>query len=165
MDDLKRLLESTESAVELSSGHAKRFEDKLRLQFPKKILIPKKIAYLSIAASIAVILSLFTIIKVVNQDKPTNLIFAQEEMELIETEVYLQNTINQKLAEINSLKDVIDKTNILKDISEVDETLKVLRDDYKEAPGDSRVINAVIITYMRKIEALDNIKIILQKNS
>ncbi len=164
MDDLKHLLEHTES-VELPSGHLNRFEKKMGFSVHNSRFTSQNLIYLSVAASIAVIFSLFAILGTDEQEKPTNLIFAQEEQELIETEVYLQYTINQKLDEIYALKIKSDKKTILKDISEMDETLKALEKDYNEIPGDSRIINAVIITYMKKIEALDNIKFILQKNS
>jgi hypothetical protein len=162
MERLEQKIRNTKPVFELPpSGHEKRFSEKLDKHFRSSPKIDWWIT--AYAASIALILglALFYIDKTPTSD--TSLILALENQEYLESEIYFQNLVASKIATLKSL-DKNAKTH-LSDIKEFDKSLANLKEDLKEAPGDERIVEAVLTTYMLKIEALDNIEKILKNIS
>ena len=143
------------------SGHKERFEQRLNEHFGKSRSIRWHLpAY---AASIIILVSTLTILLLNNKTVDSQLILSLENEEFIESEVYFQNLVAQKIATIENLDSA--NKSIIDDIHEFDESLMNLKNDLIEAPGDERIVAAVLNTYMLKIEALDNLVTILKKIS
>jgi hypothetical protein len=166
MDSLREKLSNIELS-ELPEEHQKRFEDKLD-NYLNNYSKKKYLYVFSFSAAVAVITILFILfinnpsaIKTGKQE----VILSTENHELIETEKFLQYQINYKLNLINSLNMKEEKKVIIHDLKEFDKTLLRLKSDYKKVPGDERVVNAIISTYILKIEAIDNIMNKLKKYS
>lgn len=150
------------TAAEPISGHRKRFEQKMLKQKSKNKNIKWQIitAY---AAAILVLLIFSLSYLQKSELQNVDVILSIENDEFLESEEFYQHEIATKLAIIKELKH--DSHIQLDDISEFDQSLESLKDDLQEAPGDQRVIEAVLNTYMLKVEALDNIVAILKKVS
>ncbi|MBN1117803.1 MAG: hypothetical protein JXA77_11395 [Bacteroidales bacterium] len=162
--DLLRNKFSNSIQEDLPEGHFSRFEAKLNSKLHSSS--EKKTLYISIYAIAAVFIAalLLSFLYQKPDTKTINvLILAQESSELIETEKYFQYQIQEKLNQIDALVDKIEQKKIKKDLLGFDSELDNLKEDYKQAPGDQRVVNAVINTYMMKIEAIDNIINIVHK--
>lgn len=146
---------------EPSSGHKQRFEQRLSEHFGNTKSIKWHLpAY---AATIILLVSSLTILLVNNRTIKSEIILSLEDAEYFETEIYFQQLVAERLAIIESL----DSANEMQidDFNEFDESLLVLKNDLNEAPGDERIVGAVLNTYMLKIEALDKLVIILKKTS
>jgi hypothetical protein len=98
-----------------------------------------------------------------NQDAKSELILLLEDEEYAESERYFQQQVEEKIATLKVLEP--DISSKLMDIMEFDESLNNLKKDLEETPGDERVVEAVINTYMLKLEALDNMVLILKKQA
>jgi hypothetical protein len=144
-----------------SKGHKKRFEQRLDLYFgASKRLNWYLPAY---AASIILLVSVFSITVLRKEPTKSTLVLPIENSEYYESEVYFQNMIDQKLARLKKYDSKI--VSHISEIQEFDESLQMLKNDLLEAPGDQRIVEAVLHTYMLKIEALDNLVNILSKTS
>jgi hypothetical protein len=144
-------------------GHLERFTDMLDNQLYKPVFSNKVL--LAYAAAVAVIVVILSI--ALNNDESktfTTTILSMEDIEMIETEQYFQSEIDKRIAVIKKMEED-NKSNMLNDIKEFDSSLKKLLVDYQQTPGDDRIVNAVLTTYLMKIEALDKIMNILQKHS
>ncbi len=163
MDELKNIFINNPQQYELPEGHMTRFGNLLDKKLHSKVFL----LHLStgIAAASIILFSLIYFI-VDPKVKSNDLILGSANEETIESEYYLRNEIANKMSIIHSFK-VNKKTNssLFNDIDDLDESLIKLRDDLKESPNDQRIINAVINTYRIKLEALDTILNILNKNS
>lgn len=165
MDVLKDMFRDIEPE-NIPDGHIKRFSRKLESQLHQPIFNKMFFRYGYVAAIIilAIILSVAMPETNNNRFKLPTAILTMEDNELVETEQYFQKEINQRMLLIEDLSNDKD-CSILKDLKGFDVSLKKLRNDYKQTPGDTRIVNAVLTTYMLKIEAMDKIMNILQKNS
>ena len=86
--------------------------------------------------------------------------------EIVETEMYYEGLINERIRKIEQLNPHAEQiSEILKDLSEFDNSLVNMKKDLEQAPGDERIIGAVMNTYRMKLEVLDNIVEIFQKKS
>lgn len=165
MDLLQQNIKKMNIPAELPTGHQLRFESKLQSQLHSHRKSPTIYLLYAIAASILLLICLNIFIFSDFNSSP-ELILVQENAEIIETEQYLQNEILQRLAVIEDLKIEPEKSgNFKNDIKEIDESLDKLKDDLEQAPGDQRIVDAILNTYILKIETLDNIMNILQKYS
>jgi hypothetical protein len=166
MDALKEHIQMNYTLSDLPKGHQERFEVKLKQNFPNQTSFNFSIL-LYAAAVIIFLFSILIVLQNNNNNKfRSNLILVNENAEVIESEKYLQNQIAIRLSEIDSIKLVgEDSYNIKNEIKELDESLEILKNDLKQTPGDQRIVDAVINTYMLKIETLDNIVNILHKYS
>lgn len=162
-DVLKNRFNESYQDKNLPEDHLERFSDKLDNHFHKPVFTRKVI--LTYAAAIAVIVVILSI-TMNNKDSKsfTTTILSMEDVEMIETEQYFQSEIDKRIAVIKKMEDS-QKINMLEDIKEFDSSLKKLMLDYRLTPGDDRIVNAVLTTYLMKIEALDKIMNILQKHS
>lgn len=170
MDNLKSIFKNKIlNQEEVPSGHETRFMEKLDEEFPtdskiKKWIMPA-ISY-AIAASIGIVLFLSILDNDKSIQNETPIILVSENAENIEAEVYLQNQVESRMETIQELdKKGKHTAELIIDIVEFDNSLNRLRTDLNEAPGDQRIVEAVLNTYIMKIEALDNIVYILQKIS
>jgi hypothetical protein len=162
LKDLFRILEPED----IPDGHLERFERKLESQLHQSVFNRIFFRYGYIAAIIILVIILSVAMPKANSNrfKLSASILTLEDSEMVETEQYFQKEIIQRMLRIEDLSNDKD-CSILKDLEEFDISLKKLRSDYKQTPGDTRIVNAVLTTYMLKIEAMDKIMSILQKNS
>ena len=158
----KQILEKQRSLQEPPKGHLSRFEARLDANFGKTKHLKWKIpAY--VAASIAILIGVLAFLSRAQNEQSKTLILADVSTEYSESEIFFQQEINERIRAIESFNG--NNSNYIKDIEGFDRSLQNLKSDLKEAPGDPRVVDAVMQTYMLKIEALDNIVDILKKTS
>ncbi len=170
MDNLKSIFERAKFGLkDIPSGHETRFLDKLDNELPKiskskKFILP--ILGYAVAASIGIVLFLSIVKTTNNSQLGESIILISETAETVEAEVYLQNQVVTRMETIHQLdKRKKHTADIIDDILEFDNSLSRLKSDLKEAPGDQRIVDAVLNTYIMKIEALDNIVNILKNIS
>ncbi len=167
MDNLRGIFKDNRSQlyIETLDGHEKRFRQKLEGKLhtgPLKKMLLNSFWYAA-AASVAILFVFILTSK--NQVSEKSSVLLTQNKESLETEIYLQTEVARRIETIKSISvDKKQKAVLLTDVREFDKSLFQLKSDLKEAPGDQRVVNAVINTYLKKIEALDNIVFILQKN-
>jgi hypothetical protein len=164
-DLLQEKIQMLNVSSELPEGHLMRFEDRLHNQLHATKKIYKFYVLYAVAASILlfICLNIFVFPKIHSNSE---LILAKESAEIVETEQYFQSEISQRMAVIKNLELKSTTPGDFKpDIVELDESLDKLKNDLKETPGDQRVVDAILNTYLLKIETLDNIVTILQKYS
>ena len=165
MDAIQKKIAEMSVLVDLPEGHQQRFEKKLYSRMNVKN--SRMVIFYAIAASILLFFCL-NITQLLNiKSAPTpNLILSHESEETIETEQYLQSEISNRISQLNSMKLKKEQVKIINnDIRDIDQSLNNLKEDLKEAPGDQRIVNAVINTYIIKLETLDNIMHLIKKYS
>lgn len=167
MDQLKNLFEGKDIPVRtIPFDHEERFKRKLNSEFNKtgKKRIMLLLAGYGVAASVA--LFLFGAIMLKSNNLEQQIILTSVDKEIIEEEEYLKQQVNERLKIIASFNaDKETTSELFNDINDVDLSLNSLREDFQKMPGDQRVVEAVINTYLLKIKALDTIVQILQKSS
>lgn len=157
----KQILEKQRSLQEPPKGHLSRFESRLDDNFGKTKHLRWQIpAY---AASVVLLISILAFLFRPQNEQSETLILAGVSTEYTESELFFQQEINERMKAIESFNS--NNSSYIKDIEGFDRSLQNLKSDLKEAPGDPRVVDAVMQTYMLKIEALDNIVDILKKTS
>jgi len=165
MEKLRNILNNYNLQENPPEGHLKRFEEKLDANLHrKKITLRPWQGYAAVA--ITGIILLFSILYSEPETCSGGNILSNTDEEYVEAEFFLIQEIDHRIGIIDTL--IIDEQqaeNLLADISEIDYSLCKLKKDLVEAPGDQRIINAVLNTYMLKIEALDYIVNIIQKYS
>jgi hypothetical protein len=150
--ELKQLLKLIPDDA-MPTGHAERFQSRLLSALPLQHKLWTLQKYL-IAASVVILLagSLYILIN-------RNGLFFQNRLatnispEFLETENYLQNEIQNKMKILSDI-DKIDP-GVLNDLNQDDESFKIMRRDLRKNPGDIRLTCAVIETYQKKIDVLD----------
>lgn len=151
---MNKLEQKIISSVDLSQpthGHRDRFVNKLKKRKSKKRWLSSQVALYAASVAILFTIGLFHFNSDVNNDPHALLII--EAQEFIESELYYQQLIKNKLEAIKELD--AEHEAILSGIAEFDESLQNLKNDLSQAPGDTRVVEAVLNTYMLKNEALD----------
>jgi hypothetical protein len=162
-DVLKNIFSESYHEENLPEKHFDRFSEKLDDHLHKPVYGKKTmLAYVAAIAAIVVLLTVIISKKTSTSFNKT--ILSMEDVEMIETEQYFLNEIDRRMAVIRIMEDT-HKIKMLDDIKEFDSSLKRLKLDYNQTPGDDRIVNAVLTTYLMKIEALDKIMNILQKHS
>jgi hypothetical protein len=164
MDNLQKIFrDNTPAELDLPEGHRNRFEKRLNQEFHQKSMYLRAGFYLAVA-SLVLLLMIVTLKN--NPVQNIGLILTSTDSETVESENYLQSQIASRMFIIDSIKSIkTDNMALVNDIDDIDSSLTRLKIDLKESPNDLRIINAVINTYRIKIEALDNIILILQKYS
>jgi hypothetical protein len=151
--ELKRLIGSIPEE-KMPDGHAERFRSRLYSSVPlqhklwklQKVLIAASVTLL-MAGSLTVIVnhsSLFF-------KKPMLAAFSPE---LKETENYYENQIEYKIKILSNTAEV--DQHVIKDLRKEDKTFRSMRRDLRKNPGDIRLTCAVLETYQRRIDILDN---------
>jgi hypothetical protein len=80
--------------------------------------------------------------------------------ELNEAENFYNAQLEQYYVKIQDLKfnnDQVEKKQILKELSEMDQQVQSMKKDLKQNPDDERVVHAIINFYQVKIELMDMI--------
>jgi hypothetical protein len=166
MKALREHIQQNNSFSELPENHQLRFEAKLRKALPQPFEMRSKI--LIFAAAMILLIISFVVVKQSsrNSSSYSDLILARETIDMIETEKYLRGQIELKISKFDSLGINNQLAFDFKlNLKELDESLEQLRKDLQVTPGDQRIVDAVINTYMLKIETIDNIMNILHKYS
>jgi hypothetical protein len=166
MDALREHFKHCIIPSDIPKGHQKRFEARLRSEFQIKPLHSLRIAIYAAAAIVILLITITTLYQKNKIQFNTTLILANVSGEAVETEKYLQKQISMRLTAIDTIyKPGKDFFSFKKDMREFDESLESLKKDLKQTPGDQRIVDAVINTYLLEIESLDTIMNILNKNS
>jgi len=147
--------------LEPNEGHFERFESRLKKQKSKTVEI--KVNVLIRAAAVVLILLTGAIWVIVNQSSksvPYNG-FTQE---MHDVEYYYSTLVSEKMMQINEFSSdpELKKELINKEFDELDKLYQGLQIELKTAPGDERVINAMINHYQVKVEILNKILTDLQ---
>ena len=139
---------------ELRPGHVDRFRNRLYASVPlqQKLWTVQK---LLIAASVTLMLTgaLTLLIHRHNLSYQVPML-TNISPELQETERYYENQIQYKIQILSSI-DHIDR-NVIHDFKKEDKSIRNMRRDLRKNPGDIRLTCAVLETYQRRIDALDN---------
>jgi hypothetical protein len=148
---------------ELPPGHRERFISKLesRLHRGQHRLI--RFQAITIAASIAIVVSLSIIMILrTNQFNQRKTLLANISVELYETEMYYQHSIENRL---NQLKNTIDDPDeVVADLDEMDENLMKVNLDLERNPGDERIVQAILTIYQAKLDLINEVLIRLRKS-
>lgn len=151
-------------------GHLSRFDDKLqelsgRRRNSRRFLIWK------IAASVAFILivSYFGIQRLnLNNNYQTTDRSPLIMSELSEAEEYYNAQLSLYYEKIESLEfnnDKDEKRKVLEELSEMDNNIRMIKQDLRQNPDDERIVYAIINFYQVKIEIMDLIISHAQKSS
>jgi hypothetical protein len=139
---------------DLPPGHIERFEQKL----DKVYLNPKNnrsVNILMIAASILFFISTITVILInMKYSLPDKQIFTMTTPEINEAEQFYIGAISEKIDILN--KKQIMSSDLSSDLKEIDKTMKTIKKDIAQNPGDDRLISAVINVYQTKLDLLDD---------
>jgi hypothetical protein len=153
-DALKKLILQVPEE-ELPMGHVHRFRRLLTTAIPieqKRWTLQHTLIAASIAALIAGTLMALALH---NRFPTTGPLLAESSVEFCETELYMKNQIALKLEKLAKSKKI--NREVLTDITKVDESFRLMRNDLKKNPGDMRLISAVLETYQTKIDFLDEV--------
>ncbi len=142
-------------------GHHKRFEEKL-YSYNNVFYRRRRKLFLSSAASVAILIGLSFLLLLRDSPVDNKLILANETEEYFESELYFQAIIEKRIATIEQLDKKNDYSN---ELIELNDNFQDLKEDLNNTPGDQRVINAVLSSYMLKIETLDKIVTVLKRTS
>lgn len=141
---------------EMPEDHLNRFIRKLNVSNKHKAR-PKTIRFLSIAASVALLITSVYVVKTrIGANEKSCYLLASVSPELRETEFYYRSQIKEKTKILSALHK-IDPATLSSDLKEMDAAFKGIHDDFSENPGDERIVSAVISTYQVKLEFLDNL--------
>lgn len=160
LDNLFEDLNGKFDIEEPTSGHQKRFLDKLNNQ---NKVVPNNIKVFNlwrplagIAASIALIISVFVSIQTSNSHKD----LASVSPEMANTQAFFTNAITNELEKLNSEESpeyqdlIVDTMFQIKILEENYEQLKI---DLDESGDDKRVIYAMISNFQSRIDLLQNV--------
>lgn len=167
MDKLKGMFENQRlDAPTIAEGHEHRFKQKLAKALPERY--KRKLALTITAYGAAASVGLFLFLSVLKTEHTIkhHATVPSHQSEIVETEMYYEGLINERIRKIEQLNPHAEQiSEILKDLSEFDNSLVNMKKDLEQAPGDERIIGAVMNTYRMKLEVLDNIVEIFQKKS
>ncbi len=156
---LKEFKEEVYNTSEPSADHMSIFEKKLTaMDMNKNRLVYSLLKY---AASVILILGISVIIWLArNPQNGTNIYVFNENEELIETEQYYKALLHEKYSELDMLSAKSKNLNlweVKKDLKEFDHDIRRLKKDWQLNPGDERIANTVISSYILHLETLEQI--------
>lgn len=161
-DNLEKRVKELQGQFDLEEpniGHYNRFEAKLALQAEKSKTIqwnPKTWKWLAIAASVALLLTLF-----ISTPKPEpGMQLAEVSPQMEETQSFFVSTIQNELENINTQrtdenKEIID--NALAHLNILEEEYNKLTIELENSEQDKRVIYAMINNFQQRIEVLETL--------
>ena len=170
MDDFIRQNAGMFENDEPLTGHEDRFRNRLNRAGRKKVHSPVWFL-LRIAAIlvVAVVLSYFTFKEYrIVSIKMNEVAIEKLNPELNEAERFYTNQLNIYYHKIESLgfnNDKAEKERVLKELSAMDEQVKIMKYDLVQNPDDERVMSAIINFYQVKIELMDMIIARAQKSN
>ncbi len=163
-DTIDKLFEEMQSDFDFESpnkGHHERFLSKLKNQNSKlNQSASSKFNYwkpfLSIAATVILFISVFTLLK------PTNTVkdLASISPEMSQTESFFTNTISAELLKLNEARTPETETLIndaMKQMEILEKNYESLKIDLTESGDDKRVIYAMISNFQTRIDILKNV--------
>ena len=129
----------------------------------------KKERYIRIlthAASVAAVFLLIVSIILLRKQSSDDTISQKLPAEVTEIENYFQYQIESSLRTLNSSLEncPVQKQNLQSCFKELDKSFKTIQSDLKENPGDERILNALINHYQTKLEIMEQIIRISDKN-
>ena len=137
-------------------GHRKRFLNKLDKQLHDSQHSIIRFQALTIAASIAIVVSLAAIMLVrVYNFNSEKLLLSRVSPEMSETELYYQQSINNRLETLKNQDNF--NNDMLSDINDIDKTLENLSCDVEQNPGDKRVVETILMVYQTKLELVNEL--------
>jgi len=80
--------------------------------------------------------------------------------ELIEAEQFYTSQLGLYYSKIENLRfnnDKTEKMQVLKELSDMDQQIKAMKQDLRQNPDDERIVHAIISFYQIKIELMDMI--------
>jgi chromosome segregation ATPase len=118
-----------------------------------------------VASAAAVFLLVISIVLLRLQSSDNNL-SQQLPAEVLEIENYYQYQIESNLKTLNSNleKCPVQKQNLQSCFKELDKSFMTIQNDLKENPGDERVLNALINHYQTKLDIMEQMVSITDKN-
>jgi hypothetical protein len=148
-------------------GHYERFKEKLAFKNSKRV----RLTFLKIAAIVLIgfIISYaaFREFDIINYNME-NLYIVNTNVELYEAEQFYNDQLAlnyKKLQQLGFNNDMVEKNQILNELSEMDHQVQTLKNDLKLNPDDERVVHAIIYFYQVKLELMDVIISRLQQPS
>lgn len=162
LDDYIRANLERFNTEEPMDGHFDRFDSKLKA-WDKTRNRQLNAVFLRIAA--VLILGLVISYAAIREFKYLNqnagkIVSAVMYPELNEAENFYNAQLEQYYVKIQDLKfnnDQVEKKQILKELSEMDQQVQSMKKDLKQNPDDERVVHAIINFYQVKIELMDMI--------
>lgn len=141
--------------LEPNEGHFERFEARLKKQKGRTIEV--KLNVLIPAAAVALVLITGAIWIIFNQSNTVP--FNGYTQEMLEVEYYYSTLVTEKVSQIKKYSDdpELKAELIEKEFYELDSLYNILQNELETAPGDERVINAIINHYQVKVEILNQI--------
>lgn len=161
MDKLFERLENEFDIDTPNSGHQNRFLDKLKQQNTIANNSSQRTTYwkpfLTVAASIVLCFSIFTVIQ---QQEPDLKDLASVSPELSKTQDFFTLAIENELAalELERSPETEELINdALKQLSFLEANYDILKNDLSESGDDKRVIYAMISNFQNRIDVLKNV--------
>lgn len=148
-------------------GHYERFKEKSALKNSKHV----RLTFLKIAALVLISLIIsyaaFREFDIINYNIE-NLYIVNTNVELYEAEQFYNDQLAlyyNKLQQLGFNNDMVEKSKILNELSEMDHQVQTLKSDLKLNPDDERVVHAIIYFYQVKLELMEVIISRLQQPS
>jgi hypothetical protein len=149
--------------AEPNEGHFNRFAAKLKQQKRKNRSLTSY-TFLLKAASIAILVTLSFLWTYDNLIKPSpensGISLSEVSDEYMEVEVYYKQQVNLRYGQIRNMdifSDSIQRSMLLKELSDMDSIYTNLQDELKANPKDKRIINAMIEHYQLKVDVMNRI--------
>jgi hypothetical protein len=141
---------------EPKDDHFEKFQSRLKKQ--STITIKLSFSNFMKAAAVVALIVTGSIWIYISQEK-SQVAYNGYTQEIKEVEFYYTNLVDDRMTEINEYsKDPELKNELLnKEFREIDSLYTVLQNELKSAPGDERIINAIIQHYQVKVEILNEI--------
>ena len=157
---------------EPSAGHFERFEQKLRVQNRKLIFLRTVYSVSKIAAIIVfVVLSAVAIKYKQSNNSEINLSRIEKSKEMNEAEQFYSRMLEQSYENIKQIKfpDEVQKTEVLKEVSQQDESYTKMKEDLQKDPYNEMAQQAMVNYYETRLESINqivaNLKLVLNCNS
>lgn len=148
---------------EPKEGHFERFEQKMQ---QKKLDKRRRLMRSTLrVASVAVLLTM-SCLYVHNQFFSEEESMAYVNQEFMEAQFYYTSQINEGINSIQSIDGGLNKMQrkqLLKEVSEVDDYFEELQEDLKAMPDDPRVIEAMLDYYIIKAKVINDVIESLEK--
>ena len=151
-----------------NEGHFNRFAAKLKQQKRKNHSLTY--TFLLKAASIAILVTLSFLWTYDNLIKPSSensgITLSEVSDEYREVEVYYKQQVNLRYGQIRNMdifSDSIQKSTLLKELSDMDSIYTNLQDELESNPKDKRIINAMIEHYQLKVDVMNQILLQLEQ--
>lgn len=145
---------------ELPKGHEERFLQKLNQQ--KSTKKKNTINYWKIAAVLIPIcmLSIYFVLEFDSEPKQTEVNLAEYSPELSQAENHFSYIINEKVKEVNSLKNPENKfmiENSLKELDSLQSNYNQLLKDLKQSGGNPLVVKSVMTNLQLQLKVLESV--------